>query len=55
MFEISLVPDIKKEAIKAQKLRNLILFVCIIISTTALGVIMVLFAIKGGQDISLTV
>lgn len=55
MFEISLVPDIKKEAIKAQKLRNLILFVCIVVSAIAIGVVAILFGIKGGQDIALSV
>lgn len=54
MFEISLVPDIKKQAIKAQKLRNWILFVCIIVSVIAIGMVVVLFGIKGSQDISMT-
>lgn len=54
MFEISLVPDIKKEAIRAQKLRNWILFICIVVSGVAIGVVAILFGIKGGQDIAMT-
>lgn len=55
MFEINLVPDVKKEMIKAIKVRNWILFVCIIASGAAIAIVAILFGIKGGQDAVLTI
>ena len=54
MFEINLVPDVKNEMIKALKIRNLILFICIVVSAAAIGVVLVLFSIKGGQDFAMS-
>lgn len=54
MFEVNLVPDVKNEMIKALKIRNLILFICIVVSAAAIGVVLVLFSIKGGQDFALS-
>ena len=54
MFEINLVPDIKREMLKAQRIRNIVLFVCIALSATALIVVLILLGIKGGQDIAMT-
>lgn len=53
-YEINLVPAVKYQLIKAQKVRNRVLFSCIVISCTALGVILVLFSIKSGQDIAMS-
>ena len=51
--EINLVPDVKQEMIKAQKMRNFILFVCIIVSAAAIGIVVILAGIVGGQNIRL--
>lgn len=53
MYEINLIPDIKAEVVKAQRIRNLILFVCIIVVAAVVGVVLILFGIKAGQDISM--
>lgn len=53
-YEISLVPEVKAEAIKALRIRNLVLFICIVVSSVALGVVVVLFGIKSGQDIAMS-
>lgn len=52
-YEINLVPEVKLQMIKAQKLRNLVLFVCILVSVVSVGVVLVLFGIKSGQDIAM--
>lgn len=51
MFEINLVPDVKLEMIKAQKVRNLVLFICIVVSAVAVGVVMLLLTVIGGQNV----
>ncbi len=48
--EINLVPDIKEEMIKALKLRNFIFFVCIIVASVSVGVILLFATIAGGQQ-----
>lgn len=53
MYEINLVPDIKEQVIKAQRIRNFILFVCIVVSAAVVGVVLILFGIKGAQDINM--
>ncbi len=52
-YEINLVPAVKAEMIKAQKVRNLVLFICIVVSSVAAGVVVILFGIKSGQDIAI--
>lgn len=54
-YEINLVPEVKLQMIKAQKMRNLVLFICIVVSAVSVGVVAVLFSIKSGQDIAMTV
>ena len=51
MYEINLVPDIKAEAIKAQKTRNFVFFVAGTVSAIAIGLVVVLVGIRAGQDI----
>lgn len=51
--EINLVPDIKKEMIKALKLRNFIFFLCIVISASAIGIMAILGMVVAGQSIAL--
>lgn len=53
-YEINLVPAVKAEMIKIQKIRNLVLFICIVVSAAAVGAVVVLFGIKSGQDIAMT-
>lgn len=53
-YEINLVPQVKMEMIKAQKVRNLVLFICILVSSIAVGAVVVLFGIKSGQDIAMS-
>lgn len=53
-YEINLVPQVKSEMIKAQKVRNMVLFVCILVSSIAVGAVVVLFGIKSGQDIAMS-
>ncbi|MBQ6487428.1 hypothetical protein IJI89_03335 [Candidatus Saccharibacteria bacterium] len=48
--EINLVPDIKEEMIKALKLRNFIFFICIIVASASVGVILLFATIAGGQQ-----
>lgn len=52
-YEINLVPEVKLQMIRAQKLRNLVLFICILVSAVSIGTVLVLFGIKGGQDIAM--
>lgn len=52
-YEINLVPQVKMQMIKAQKVRNLVLFICILVSSIAVGAVVILFGIKSGQDIAL--
>lgn len=54
VYEINLVPDVKIKMIKAQKMRNLVLFICIVVSISAVSVVLVLFGIKSGQDIAMS-
>lgn len=49
--EINLVPDVKGEMIRALKLRNLIFFLCIVISAASAGVAAIFGTIAGGQGI----
>ncbi|MBR2658489.1 hypothetical protein IKD57_01145 [Candidatus Saccharibacteria bacterium] len=48
--EINLVPDIKGEMIKALKLRNFILFLCIVVASASVVVTAVFASIAGGQQ-----
>ena len=52
-YEINLVPEVKMKMIKAQKLRNLVLFICIMVSVISAGAVLILFGIKSGQDIAM--
>ncbi len=53
-YEINLVPEVKAQMIRAQKMRNLVLFICIVVSSAAVGAVVVLFGIKSGQDIAIS-
>lgn len=51
--EINLVPDVKGEMIKTLKLRNLIFFLCIVVSAASIGVTTIIGLIAGGQQLAL--
>lgn len=48
--EINLVPDIKEEMIRALKMRNLILFICIIVASASVAVSAIFASIAFGQQ-----
>ncbi len=48
--EINLVPDIKDEFIKALKFRNLVFFLCIVVASASVVVILIFLSIAGGQQ-----
>lgn len=51
MIQVNLIPDVKNELLRAQRLRNLIIFVSIVASIAAVGVILVMLSIMGTQSI----
>jgi len=52
MFEVNLVPAVKAEMIKSIKLKNMILFICLIIGGISLGIVGILGGVVAGQKIS---
>lgn len=53
MYEINLVPDVKAELIKAQKIRNLVFFVCFVVSAISVGLVIFLGVTRGAQEINI--
>ena len=51
-FEINLVPTVKAEAIRALRMRNRVLFVCIIVVSVAAGITAILGSVVTGQNIT---
>ncbi len=51
MFEINLVPDIKGELLKKQRMRNLVIFISICVGAGSVGVVALLGSIVGGQNL----
>lgn len=51
--EINLVPSIKNEMIKTLKLRNLIFFLCIVVTAISVGVTATFGLIAGGQQLAI--
>lgn len=48
--EINLVPDIKDEFIKALKFRNFVFFLCIVVASVSMVVMLIFLSISGGQQ-----
>ena len=48
--EINLVPDIKNDFIKTLKFRNLVFFLCIVVASGSVIVILIFLTITGGQQ-----
>jgi hypothetical protein len=53
MFEINLVPDIKADLLRKQRMSNLVLFICIIVAAASAGLVLLLGSIVGGQNIAM--
>ncbi len=54
MYEINLVPDVKAKAIQAQRKRNLVFFVCAVVSAIGVGIVVLLGSIRGGQELTIS-
>ena len=54
MYEINLVPDIKLQMIKMQKIRNLVFFICMVVAAAVVGIVILLSAIVGGQNLAMS-
>ncbi|MDO4987049.1 MAG: hypothetical protein Q4E46_01885 [Candidatus Saccharibacteria bacterium] len=54
MFEVNLVPAVKSEMIKAMKLRNLVLFVAIIVVAIFGGIVAIMGSVVAGQKITIS-
>lgn len=53
-YEVSLVPEVKRNMIKAMKFRNVMLFVCIVLASIAGGTILIMVSIWGGQNVTMS-
>lgn len=53
VYEVSLVPEVKRNMIKAMKFRNVMLFVCIVLASVAGGTVLIMATIWGGQNITM--
>ena len=53
-YEVSLVPEVKRNMIKAMKFRNVMLFVCIVLASIAGGTILIMASIWGGQNVTMS-
>ncbi len=53
-FEISLVPEVKRNMIKAMKFRNVMLFVCIVLMAVSGGIVAVMASVWEGQNITMS-
>lgn len=52
-YEVSLVPEVKRNMIKAMKFRNIMLFVCIVLASVAGGTVIVMASIWTGQNVTM--
>ncbi|MDR0887379.1 MAG: hypothetical protein LBM97_01670 [Candidatus Nomurabacteria bacterium] len=52
MFEINLVPNVKLELLKTQKIRNLVIFYSVIIGAAVIAAVIIMALILGGQKIA---
>ena len=54
MYEINLVPDVKAELLNKQKLRNLVILICIVAGIACVVIVLSLVGVVGTQAISLS-
>lgn len=52
-FEINLVPEVKMKMIKSLKMRNLIIFACIVIAGVSAGIVAILGSVVTGQNVAM--
>ena len=52
MFEINLVPDVKAQLLRAQRLRNFVMFISIVVAAGSAAVVMILAGVVVGQNIA---
>ena len=50
-YEVNLVPDVKLEMLKMQKMRNLVFFVCMVVVIASVSTVALLGGVKGAQDL----
>lgn len=53
MYEISLVPDVKAELLRKQRLRNLFVLIYVGVAIACGAVVMILLSVMGGQTVSM--
>ena len=53
-YEISLVPEVKRNMIKAMKFRNILLFCCIVLVAVSGGIVVVMVTVWEGQNITMS-
>jgi len=53
-YEVSLVPEVKRQMIKTMKIRNIFLFVCIVLVSVAGGTVLIMTTIWSGQNITMS-
>ncbi len=53
-YEISLVPEVKRNMVKAMKFRNILLFCCIVMMAVSGGIVMVMVTVWEGQNITMS-
>lgn len=51
MIQINLIPDIKRELLEAQRVRNLVIFVSMVIAIGCVAVVILSLGILGGQEL----
>jgi hypothetical protein len=52
-YEINLVPDVKYKMIQMQKIRNMVMFICIVVASASIAVTLILGSVKGAQDLTM--
>ena len=53
-YEVNLVPDVKLEMLKMQKMRNLVFFVCMVVVIASVSTVALLGGVKGAQDLMIS-
>ena len=51
MIQINLIPDVKRELLRAQAMRNLVIFASIIVTGVAIAAVVLTFLFIGGQNL----
>ena len=54
IYEVNLVPEVKRQMIKAMKFRNIMLFVCIVLVSVAGATVVIMAGVWEGQNISMS-